>query len=144
MGLHGSTRAPSVAQAYDGGSNRIRRRGQRIGAVRLGASSSTWQRLEVSGRISRERDRHPAQDVAGRLIGSQAVPCFDLVNHKPIEATEVSLHESAINVYRLLKLLCNYGSRRDRPDQRARNTAVDGDASEALRCCMGLSDARCV
>jgi hypothetical protein len=84
------------------------------------------------------------EDVAGRLVGSQAVLGFDLVNHKPIEATEVSFHEAAIDVNWLLELLGDYGSSRERPDQRARNNAVDGGASEALRWSKGLSVGRCV
>jgi hypothetical protein len=84
------------------------------------------------------------EDVAGRLVGSQAVLGFDLLNHKAIEAAEVSFQKATVDVDRLLELLGNYGSGRDRPDQRARNNAVDGDARETLRRCMGLSDARCV
>ena len=44
----------------------------------------------------------------------------------------------------LLELFSNYGGRRERPDQRARYNAVDGDANEVFRCFMGLGDTRCV
>jgi hypothetical protein len=84
------------------------------------------------------------KDVAGRLVRPQAVLSLDLVNYASTEATEVPFHEAAIDMDRLLKLLCYDSGCRERADERARNNAVDWRAKEALRCCPGLGDARCV
>src|SRR5215472_8659808 len=84
------------------------------------------------------------KDVAGRLVGPQAVLSLDLVNYASTEATEVPFHEAAIDMDRLLKLFRYDSGCRERADERARNNAVDWRAKEALRCCPCLGDARCV
>ena len=84
------------------------------------------------------------EDVAGRLVGCQAVLSLDLVDYSSTEATEVPFHEAAIDMNRFLKLFRNYSGCRKGADERARNNAVDWRANEALRCRLGLSDARCV
>src|SRR5215467_6841384 len=84
------------------------------------------------------------QNVARRLVGSQAVLALDLVNHASTEATEVPFHEAAIDMDRLLKLFRYDSGCRERADERARNNAVDWRANETLRCRVGLGDARCV
>src|SRR5215471_13505284 len=61
MGSQSLIHALSVAQANDDGEHRTRHYGRRTGAVRLGASSSTWRPREGCGRISRERDRRLAE-----------------------------------------------------------------------------------
>ena len=59
------------------------------------------------------------KDGTGGLVRSQAVPGFYLPNYVPVEASEVPLHEFAIQMDRLVQLLCNYGCCRQRSDQRA-------------------------
>jgi hypothetical protein len=84
------------------------------------------------------------KDVARRFVRPQAVQSFDLVNYASTEATEVPFHEAPIDMDRLLELFRYDSGCRERADERARNNAVDWRAKEALRCCPGLGDARCV
>src|SRR5262245_11817284 len=84
------------------------------------------------------------QNVARRLVGSQAVLALDLVNHASTEATEVPFHEAALDMDRLLKFFRYNSGCRERADERARNNAADRRANEALRCGLGLGDIGCV
>jgi hypothetical protein len=84
------------------------------------------------------------EDIAARLVRSQAVSRFDLIEHKSIEASEVPFNEAAINVDRLPQLLGNDRGRCERSVQWARDDNVDEDTSKAFRGRVGLSDPSCI
>ena len=59
------------------------------------------------------------KDGTGELVRPQAVASFYFPNYVPVEVFEVPLHESAIQMARLVQLICNYGCCRERSDQTA-------------------------
>ena len=59
------------------------------------------------------------EDVAGGLVGSQAVARFDLADNEPIEASEVPFHQPALDLDRLAEPVGDDGGRRNRSDQRS-------------------------
>ena len=82
------------------------------------------------------------EDVAGGLVGSQAVTRFDLANNEPIEASEVPFHQPALDLDRLAEPFGDDGGRRNRSDQWAHHNPVNRNLGEALRRRMGLEQFR--
>jgi hypothetical protein len=92
------------------------------------------------GRDALEADQRQGEDVAGGLVGSQAMERFDLANNEPIEASEVPFQEPALDLDRLAEPFANNGGRRNRSDQRAHHNPVNRNLGEALRRRMRLSN----
>lgn len=101
----------------------------------------TWRSAEECAREFHERDRHPEQDVARRLVCPQAVLRLHALDHEPTETAEIPFNEAAFDMDQLLYLLANYRGRCERADQRARNNPGDRNASKASRSSTRLSDA---
>ena len=118
-GPRGLTHALSAARASARAVRRILRCGRRIRAAQSDARPSTSQPP-----VGRAKDLMPRisvgrKDGTGGLVRPQAVTGFYFPNYVPVEASEVPLHEFAIQMDRLVQLLCNYGCCRERSDQRA-------------------------